>query len=83
MANKKELNMKFKLILDNSDGKFVGVNKFTPAGNVDFLGEIRKHLNMIYGFPVDAEPPVGFQDLTVNSFNMIEVDTEDIDDPPA
>jgi hypothetical protein len=79
MAKKKILNMKFKLVLKNDDGTFNGVNEFTPNSAGDLLGNIRKGLNAIYGFPVDDSEPKGFQNLQINSFNMIDVETEDID----
>lgn len=76
---KKKLTMKFKIVLNNDEGKFDGVNDYTPGSAADLLGNIRKGLNLVYGIPVDATPPQGFQDLSINSFNTIDVETEDID----
>lgn len=77
MAKKKVLNMKFKLVMKNDDGTFNGVNSFTPDSAGNLLGNIRKALNLMYGFPVGQQ--AGFENLEINSFNTIDVETEDID----
>jgi hypothetical protein len=74
---KKKLKICIKLVLDNNTGEFNNVNEFKPDSAVDLLGNIRKCLNEIYGFQVDADPLEGFQDLTINSFKSVDVDVEE------
>ena len=74
---KKKLKICIKLVLDNTDGVYDNVNEFKPDSATDLLGNIRKCLNAIYGYPVDDDPPKGFQDLTLNSFNSVDVDVEE------
>lgn len=88
---KKKLIVKFKLVLDNSENSnysnerpFKDVTEYKPDDAGNLLGNIRKALNKIYGFPVveegDSDPLKGFQDQTINSFNYISIKCEDVED---
>jgi hypothetical protein len=74
---KKKLKICITLFLNNDTGVFNGVNEFKPDSAVDLLGNLRKCLNSIYGFPVDDQEPKGFQNLTINSFKSVDVDVEE------
>jgi hypothetical protein len=74
---KKKLKLCITLVLAD-DPVFDDVNDFTPNSATNMLDSIRKCLNEMYGIPVNANPPEGFQDLTLNSFKSVDVDAEEI-----
>ena len=74
---KKKLKICIKLILENDTNEFDKVTPFKPDSASNMLSRLRTCLNEIYGIAVGQD--VGFENLNKNSFNTIDVETEDID----
>jgi len=72
---KKKLKMCFTLMLADNP-VFDIVDDFHPSNGAAFLDAIREFLNKSYEIPVNTNPPVGFQDLAINSFKSVDVDVE-------